>query len=376
MMKYNTNLKNLKESKLSIFQNEISKIKDITLLTYGESDYPIDPMIKTEMIHFLIEDKGKYQPHKGLEKLRNAITLKENQKHHSNYSSNNVLITAGATEGLFLALSSLINKNDEVLLIKPCYPTYEYILNYLGAKITYVDYDKNFEVDLIDLKKKIHSKIKVIIFNYPNNPSGSILSEDKVITIKDLILKYKVPFILDNVYDEIVYSKYLYLDDFNELDDYRIIINSLSKSKRLSGFRLGYIIGPETLINLCSKLHQEINICLPQFMMEGMIYALTSNPEVEYYKKNIAFIIKQLNKMKVPYIIPKGTFYICINISNTKMNDEEFCYYLANKYKIGLIPCSYFKMDGYARICAANSIEKLNTALKQLKKALKDIKAL
>ena len=320
-MKYNTNLKNLKESKLSIFQNEISKIKDITLLTYGESDYPIDPMIKTEMIHFLIEDKGKYQPHKGLEKLRNAITLKENQKHHSNYSSNNVLITAGATEGLFLALSSLINKNDEVLLIKPCYPTYEYILNYLGAKITYVDYDKNFEVDLTDLKKKIHSKIKVIIFNYPNNPSGSILSEDKVITIKDLILKYKVPFILDNVYDEIVYSKYLYLDDFNELDDYRIIINSLSKSKRLSGFRLGYIIGPETLINLCSKLHQEINICLPQFMMEGMIYALTSNPEVEYYKKNITFIIKQLNKMKVPYIIPKGTFYICINISNTKMND-------------------------------------------------------
>ena len=374
-MKYNTNLKNLKESKLSIFQNEISKIKDITLLTYGESDYPLDPMIKTEMIQHLIEDKAKYQDHRGLEKLRTAITLKENQRHNSDYTSKNVLITTGATEGLFLTLSALINKNDEVLVIKPCYPTYEYILSYLGAKITYIDYDENFEVDLNDFKKKINSKIKVIIFNYPNNPSGSILSEDKVLKIKDLILKYKVPFILDNVYDEIVYNKYLYLDDFNELNDYRIIINSLSKSKRISGFRMGYVIGPESLINICSKLHQEINICLPKFMMEGMMYALNANPEIEYYKKNIAFIIKQLNKMKVHYIVPKGTFYVCFDISNTKLNDEEFCYYLANNYKIGFVPCSYFKMDGYVRICAASNINKLNGALKQLKKALKNLKA-
>lgn len=375
-MKYNTNLKNLKESQLSTFQNEISKIDDILLLTYGESDCPIDPMIKTEMIHHLIIDQGKYQPHQGLNKLRNAIAIKENNKHQSNYSLDNVLITNGSTEGLFLSLNALINKNDEVLIIKPCYPTYEYILTYLGAKITYVNYDKDFEVDLIDFKKKIHSKIKAIIFNYPNNPSGSMLSYDKVVRIKDLILKYKVPFILDNVYDEIIYGNYTYLNDYNELQDYCIILNSFSKSKRLSGFRLGYMIGPKDLINLCSKLHQEINICLPKFMMEGMISALYSDPEISYYKKNIAFIIKQLTKMKIEYIQPKGTFYLCFKVDNIHMTDEEFCYYLANNYKLGLIPCSYFKMDGYVRICAANDINKLTMALKQLKKALRNLKAL
>lgn len=373
-MKYNTNLNKIPFSELSLFNSELKSIPNITLLTYGETDYPIDKNIKSELINSILQNNDKYSPSQGILELRKNIAKKENEKYNLNINEENILITNGSTEALFLALSSLINPNDEILLTTPTYPLYEEISTYLKAKIMYIKYNDDFEIDVNDLSKKISHKTKLIILNYPNNPTGKTLSNKTINELSKLLLKYKTLIILDNVYEDITFHKNDTLLNIVELHKQIIITNSLSKSKGLTGWRLGYLIGDKTLIQLATKLHELINLCIPKFMMTAMDYALSTPINIDYYKKNSSFIYNHLTKLKLNPIKPDGGFYVCFSIKEFNMDSISFCTLISKKYKLGLIPCSFFSLEGYVRISIASNYKTLQIGMKKLKNAINDLR--
>lgn len=372
-MKYNTNLKLLSPSQMSLYQENLLKTKDILLLTYGESDLPVNKEIKSALINSLLDNHDKYTSSYGLLSLRNIIADKINKKYDLNYNYENVIITNGATEALFLSLSSLINDNDEVIIFKPYYPEYLQILNYLHAKINIIDCDNEFNPNIEYFIKIISHKTKLIILNYPNNPSGKILNQETLLILKKYLLKYHTYIVLDNVYDEIIFEKNNTLLQFNELKKQFIIINSLSKSQQLTGWRLGYLICDKEIIDLTYKLKNMINICLPHFLMNAMEISLNLKIELSYYKANMIYAYNYLKKLKLDVFKPQGGFYLIFKIDKFKMSDLEFCTYLANNYKVGLLPCSFFGINNYVRLCFAVDTKKLITSLNRIKKCIKTI---
>ncbi len=372
-MKYNTNLKLLSPSQMSLYQENLLKTKDILLLTYGESDLPVNKEIKSALINSLLDNHDKYTSSYGLLSLRNIIADKINKKYDLNYNYENIIITNGATEALFLSLSSLINDNDEVIIFKPYYPEYLQILNYLHAKINIIDCDNEFNPNIEYFIKIISHKTKLIILNYPNNPSGKILNQETLLILKKYLLKYHTYIVLDNVYDEIIFEKNNTLLQFNELKKQFIIINSLSKSQQLTGWRLGYLICDKEIIDLTYKLKNMINICLPHFLMNAMEISLNLKIELSYYKANMIYAYNYLKKLKLDVFKPQGGFYLIFKIDKFKMSDLEFCTYLANNYQVGLLPCSFFGINNYVRLCFAVDTKKLITSLNRIKKCLKTI---
>lgn len=373
MMKYNTNLKLLSTSQMSLYQENLSKIKDILLLTYGESDLPVNKEIKSALINSLLDNHDKYCSSYGLLSLRKNIANKLNKQYDLNYNYENIIITNGATEALFLSLSSLINDNDEVIIFKPYYPEYLQILNYLNAKINIVDCDDEFNPNMNYFIKIISNKTKLIILNYPNNPSGKILNKETLLSLKKYLLKYKTLIVLDNVYDEIIFEKNNSLLELNELKKQFIIVNSLSKSQQLTGWRLGYLACNKDIINLTYKLKNMVNICLPHFLMSAMEVSLNLKVNLPYYKANMLYAYNFLNKLKLDVFKPQGGFYLVFKIDKFHMSSLEFCAYLANNYQVGLLPCSFFGLNNYVRLCFAIDTKKLITSLNRIKKCIKTI---
>lgn len=373
-MKYNTKLEKINESELSLFNQYLASLDDMTLLTYGESDLEVNKLIKTQLIDSLLQKNDKYSPSQGLLKVRNLIANIENKRHNLCLIEENVLLTYGSTEALFLSLSSIINPDDEVLLPLPCYPLYKDIITYLKGKITYVKYDQNFQIDINDLKNKISIKTKAIILNYPNNPTGIYLNKDVIYEIKKLVIKYNVVVIIDNVYEEIIFTNTNNIVTLLQDIDNLVIVNSLSKSKSLTGWRLGYLIANKNIISLSKKLHEMISICMPHFLMESMISALTSPCNVSYYKNNADYVFSFLKKLKLNVIKPDGGFYVCFSIKEFNMDSITFCKYLAENYHLGLIPGKFFSLDDYVRISISCDYKKIYQGMKKLNRAIKELK--
>ena len=341
-MKYNTNLKLLSTSQMSLYQENLSKIKDILLLTYGESDLPVNKEIKSALINSLLDNHDKYCSSYGLLSLRKNIANK-------------------------------LNKQYDLIIFKPYYPEYLQILNYLNAKINIVDCDDEFNPNIDYFIKIISNKTKLIILNYPNNPSGKILNKETLLSLKKYLLKYKTLIVLDNVYDEIIFENNNSLLEFNELKKQCIIVNSLSKSQQLTGWRLGYLACNKDIINLTYKLKNMVNICLPHFLMSAMEVSLNLKVELSYYKANMLYAYNFLNKLKLDVFKPQGGFYLIFKIDKFHMSSLEFCSYLANNYQVGLLPCSFFGLNNYVRLCFAIDTKKLITSLNRIKKCIKTI---
>lgn len=369
-MRYNDNLSKISESLLSKFNNEISLIDNITLLTYGESDIPVSKNIKTQLINSLLSNNDKYCSSQGLLSTRNVIINLINNKYNTSFNEENILLTYGATEALFLTISSIINKNDEVLIPKPCYPLYDDIVKYIGGKTIYIKYDNNYHIDINDLKNKINKKTKLLILNYPNNPTGICLNQIEINEIKKIIIKYNILLILDNVYDEIIFNTQPNILNEKEIINNTIIINSLSKSQSLTGWRLGYLIANKKIVSLTKKLHEMITICMPYFLMDSMKYALINQINVSYYKKNSDYVINILKKLHLKYIKPEGGFYVCFNIEEFNIDSVSFCKLAAYQYKLGLIPGNFFNFENFVRISISVDYKKLVIGMKKLKKTI------
>ena len=323
-----------------------------------------------------VNSYGKYQ----LRTLIQETTLKSRG---FKPDINQILITPGANAVIFLAISCLVNRGEEVIIPDPGFPTYISSANFLGAKIVTVPlYEHNsFKLNPDDLRSKITSKTRLIIINSPSNPTGSLIDPDELIEIAKIAEEKDIYLLSDEIYARMVFeeSEKFFSMGLQDACKKRIIIaNGFSKAFAMTGWRLGAAIGPAVIIEKMMLVLQTISSCVPPFIQEGGIEAIQGDKAdlkemMDFYKKNRDYLVDNLNLIKgITCLKPDGAIYAFPNITGTGMSSESFANYLLDNCGIAVIPGNHFGVsgEGYVRLSYTISFELIVEAIEKMKTAL------
>ena len=294
-----------------------------------------------------------------------------------------ILITPGANAIIFLAISCLVNRGEEVIIPDPGFPTYISAANFLGAKIVTVPlYERNaFKLNPDDLRSKITSKTRLIIINSPSNPTGSLIDPDELIEIAKIAEEKDIYLLSDEIYARMVFGepeKFFSIGLQDACKKRIIIANGFSKAFAMTGWRLGAAIGPAVIIEKMMLVLQTINSCVPPFIQEGGIEAIQGDKAdlkemMDFYKKNRDYLVDNLNLIKgIRCLKPDGAIYVFPNITGTGMSSELFANYLLDNCGIAVLPGNNFGSsgEGYIRLSYTISFELIVEAIEKMKTAL------
>ena len=323
-----------------------------------------------------VNSYGKYQ----LRTLIQETTLKSRG---FKPDINQILVTPGANAVIFLAISCLVNRGEEVIIPDPGFPTYISAANFLGAKIVTVPlYEHNsFKLNPDDLRSKITSKTRLIIINSPSNPTGSLIDPDELIEIAKIAEEKDIYLLSDEIYARMVFGepeKFFSIGLQDACKKRIIIANGFSKAFAMTGWRLGAAIGPAVIIEKMMLVLQTISSCVPPFIQEGGIEAIQGdkadlNKMMDFYKKNRDYLVDNLNLIKgITCLKPDGAIYAFPNITGTGMSSESFANYLLDNCGIAVIPGNHFGVsgEGYVRLSYTISFELIVEAIEKMKTAL------
>ena len=363
---------------------ELAKSYDDAInLTLGEPGFATPDYIVEAAVASLRAGKTKYTPNAGIKPLRDAIAHKLKSENGILCDPNkNIIVTAGATQGLMLAIATLVDKGDEVIIQGPNWPDYKGQLDTVGAKAVYacVSEENDFKMTAALIEPLITEKTKLIIINSPSNPTGGVLDEADLWEIAALVKKHKIFIISDEPYEKLVY------DGFKQkslaaiadgIEDYVITVNSLSKTYAMTGFRVGYVCACERIIKEMTKLQEFMIASVPEPMQEAAVKALLEadadvKQMVEYYDRNRRLLVDGLNTINgFSCHLPKGAFYVFANITGFGMTSVEAAEHILAKTHVVTAPGSAFGEggEGYIRICYASKYEQLQEALARLEAA-------
>ncbi|MBQ9069735.1 MAG: pyridoxal phosphate-dependent aminotransferase [Clostridia bacterium] len=358
------------------------KYSDTINLTLGEPGFATPDYIVDAAVCGLKAGKTKYTPNAGIKELRDAISyklLKENGIKCD--PDKNLIVTAGATQALMLAMVTLVNPGDEVIIQGPNWPDYKGQIDMVNGKVVYakVDESNEFKMTADVIEPLITDKTKLIIINSPSNPTGGVLDFEDLKKIAELVKKYKLFIISDEPYERLVYDGFEQksLASIEGLDDYVLTINSFSKTFAMTGFRVGYICANETIISNLTKLHENMIASIPEPMQMAAVKAVYEGDAdvrhmVEYYDRNRRTIVEGLNGIKgFSCLMPKGAFYVFPNITAFGMTSDEAAEYILERTHVVTAPGSAFGPDGegFIRICYASKYEDILEALHRMKEA-------
>ena len=363
---------------------ELAKNYDDSInLTLGEPGFATPDYIVEAAVASLRAGKTKYTPNAGIKSLRDAIADKLKRENGITCDPDKTLIvTAGATQGLMLAIATLGDTGDEVIIQGPNWPDYKGQIDTVGAKTVYarVSEENGFKMTADLIEPLITDKTKLIIINSPSNPTGGVLDEKDLRDIAELVKKHKIFIISDEPYEKLVY------DGFEQkslaavaqgLEDYVITINSLSKTYAMTGFRVGYVCACERLMREMIKLQEFMIASVPEPMQEAAVKALYEADAdvaemVKYYDRNRRLLVDGLNAINgFSCHLPKGAFYVFANITGFGMTSVEAAEHILEKTHVVTAPGSAFGEggEGYIRICYASKYEQLQQALERLERA-------
>jgi len=358
------------------------KYDDSINLTLGEPGFTAPEHIIEASVKALREKKTKYTPNAGIKPLRDAIAYK--LLHENGIKCNpdkNLIVTAGATQALMLAMVTLVNPGDEVIIQGPNWPDYRGQIDMVNAKTVYakVDEKNDFKMTADIIEPLITDKTKLIIINSPSNPTGGVLDYEDLKEIAELVKKHKIFIISDEPYERLVYDGFEQksLASIPGLEDYVLTINSFSKTFAMTGFRIGYICANEHIISNLVKLHENMIASVPEPLQMAAVEAVYHGEEdvkmmVEYYDRNRHLIVDGLNEINgFSCLCPKGAFYVFPNITDFGMSSVETAEYILEKIHVVTSPGSAFGPDGegYIRICYASKYEDIKEVLERMKKA-------
>lgn len=357
-----------------------NRYDNVISLTVGEPAFDTPENIKNAAKRSLDNNNTHYVSNAGIPELRKAIAEKYNSLVGEHFTLDNVMVAIGGMEAIFLAMLATVNPGDEVLIPDPGYPNYEGQTVILGAKAVKVPvYEKNsFNIQAKDIENAITEKTKVLILNSPSNPLGSVLSKDELAEIAEVVKKYDLFVISDEVYEEIIYDGYEHhsLSQFPEIRENVLIINSLSKTYAMTGWRLGYVVGSKSIVDNMPKLQEGIVSCVSHFVQDAAIEAIQNSSEsVEYMRKEYArkrsIVIEEISKIDgLEYKASSGTFYAFVNIKASGMTSQEFAEKLVVNEQVLVVPGSAFGEmgEGYIRVVFAGSDDDLKEAFRRIKR--------
>ena len=375
MIPLNQNLLRLKRSGIRQFTNLAKTVPGCVMLTLGEPDFDTDDAVKEAATLALSQNRTHYAPNQGVDGLRRAIADYEACRGLPCEPAQ-ILVTAGASEALYTAITGILNPGDEVIIPTPAFVLYETIVIAAGGVPVYLDTKaEDFQITPAALAAVLTEKTKAIILNSPNNPTGTVLTETSLDAVKHAILGKPIFLICDNVYQGLCQEKCPDLSIDPELQEQLLLCQSFSKPYAMTGWRLGWLVGPADVMEKLLLLHAAILASVPTFVQDAGIAALSVNTRemAEVYGRRRSFVTKKLTEMGLTFPEPKGAFYVFPDISRFGLSDEEFCTRLITEGGVATVPGSCFGTPGHIRISYCCSDEALAEGMTRLEHFLKTL---
>ena len=383
--RFNKQLDKIQVSLIRQFDQAISEIPGVLRLTLGEPDFTTPDHVKEAAKRAIDQDQSYYTGMSGLLTLRQAASDFVKEKYQLDYNpENEILVTIGATEALSATLTAILEEGDKVLLPAPAYPGYEPIVNLVGAEIVEIDTTENgFVLTPEMLEKAIleqGDKLKAVILNYPANPTGITYSREQLEALAAVLRKYEIFVVCDEVYSELTYTGENHVSLGTMLRDQAIIINGLSKSHAMTGWRLGFIFAPANFTAQLIKSHQYLVTAANTMAQHAAVEALTAGkddaePMKKEYIQRRDYIIDKMTKLGFEIIKPDGAFYIFAKIP-AGYNQDSFAFLkdFAQKKAVAFIPGAAFGQygEGYIRLSYAASMETIREAMKRLEEYMRE----
>ena len=383
--RFNKQLDKIQVSLIRQFDQAISEIPGVLRLTLGEPDFTTPDHVKEAAKRAIDQDQSYYTGMSGLLTLRQAASEFVKEKYQLDYNpENEILVTIGATEALSATLTAILEEGDKVLLPAPAYPGYEPIVNLVGAEIVEIDTTENgFVLTPEMLEKAIleqGDKLKAVILNYPANPTGITYSREQLEALAAVLRKYEIFVVCDEVYSELTYTGENHVSLGTMLRDQAIIINGLSKSHAMTGWRLGFIFAPANFTAQLIKSHQYLVTAANTMAQHAAVEALTAGkndaePMKKEYIQRRDYIIEKMTKLGFEIIKPDGAFYIFAKIP-AGYNQDSFAFLkdFAQKKAVAFIPGAAFGQygEGYVRLSYAASMGTIREDMKRLEEYMRE----
>ena len=378
-------VKEIKPSGIRKFFDIASEIKGAISLGVGEPDFDTPWHIREEGIYSLERGKTHYTSNSGLKELRIEITKYLKRKYELQYDPlNEVLLTVGGSEAIDIAFRAMIEPGDEVIVTTPCYVSYEPCVTLAGGIVKTINLknENEFRLTKEELLEAITPKTKILIMNFPNNPTGAIMEKKDLEEIAKVIIEKDLFVISDEIYSELTYfGNHTSIASLPNMKERTLVINGFSKAFAMTGWRLGYACGPEAIIKQMTKIHQFTIMCAPTQSQYAAIEALRNgdddvNSMKESYDERRRYVLYRLKEMGLPCFEPKGAFYLFPDIRQFGMSSDDFALKLLNEKKVVVVPGNAFgeSGNGFIRISYAYSIENLKIALNRIDEFLKELK--
>ena len=355
--------------------------KEIISLGIGEPDF-VTPKPILDYAKKIIYKSSRYTSPTGKHELKEALLKKLKKENKINVNTENIIVTTGSQEGIFAVMLATLDPSEQVIVQNPCYLGYIPIIDLVEAVPVYVKVkeENNFEVNPDDVKEQIEKgKTKAILINTPNNPTGNVLSKKVLEEIADIAVDNDLYIFSDEAYEKLIYdAKHISIGSLNGMQDHAVSFFTFSKSYAMCGFRLGYCVVPNKLINPVTKTSHYITLCPNNLSQNLAIKALSLKDSyiskmVNEYDKRRKYIVKKLNDINLKTKMPQGAFYAFSNIKSvTKKTSSDFARELLIKCKVAVVPGTEFGKygEGYLRFSYAAKIELIKKAMERLEKYL------
>ena len=352
-------------------------------LGVGEPDFKTPWSVRDAGIRSLEQGRTKYTANAGLKELRAEVCNYLARRFELNYEPQNVLVTVGGSEAIDLAIRALVKPGDEVIMPEPCFVCYEPITQLVGGVPVHIATraEDEFRLTAEQLKAAITPRTKLLIFPYPNNPTGAVMSAADMQAIAEVLRDTNIMVLSDEIYSELTYGldRHVSFASLPGMAERTIVVNGFSKSYAMTGWRLGYAAGPVPVIKVMTKIHQSCIMSAPTTSQYAAITALRQcDDQIEMmrdeYNRRRRYVVKSLNDMGLTCFEPRGAFYVFPSIQISGLSSEEFCERLLKEKEVAIIPGSAFGAcgDGYARISYAYSVDHLQTAMHRIRAFLQE----
>jgi len=361
------------------FFDIVSEMKDAISLGVGEPDFVTPWHIREEGIYSMEKRRTIYTSNAGLKELKIEICNYLKRKYDLEYHyDRETIVTVGGSEAIDLALRAMLEPGDEVLIPQPCYVSYHPCTILAGGTPVVIELkgDNDFKLTKEQLLSSITDKTKILILAFPNNPTGAIMDYDDLKEIADVIIEKDIFVISDEIYSELTYGRqHVSIASLPGLRERTVVINGFSKSYAMTGWRLGYAVGPSDIIEQMIKIHQFAIMCAPSISQYAGVEALKNgDSDVEMmrdaYDKRRRYVVHAFRNMGLECFEPYGAFYVFPCIKSMGMTSEDFATKLLQEEKLAVVPGTAFGDcgEGYLRISYAYSIENLKIALERIEK--------
>ncbi len=350
---------------------------DVITFAAGEPDFDTPDFIKEEAIQAIRSDFTKYTPTTGTPELKALISHKFKKDNSLDYDTSQIVVSCGAKHSIFNALLVLINRGDEVLIPSPYWVSYPEMVNLCEGTPRFINTSSRngFKITPGDLEENITSRTKALILNSPSNPTGCVYNFDELKEIARICSAKKVFVISDEIYEKIIFGglKHISIASFGKkIYDLTITVNGLSKSFSMTGWRIGYLGGPEDIVEAISRL-QDHSTSNPASISQKAAQAALTMPDdftrkmAFEFEKRRDYAVERLEKMKkVRYCLPQGAFYIFCDISATGLNSADFANRLLEEKQVALIPGESFGRDDFVRISFATSMKQIEEGMNRI----------